>query len=149
MSDPARDLLLSAAGLLEQGRTIDRLSRPLTAAALIILAINPPFATWWGPAAVGVFLVVALAGLVEAYLAIRVNFDAALFRQAATGEAPDFSGIDDALIRLGLLPAVKKGRPIDARIAGARRLFRYQVRALLVQALAMVIAPLLAFALVR
>ena len=139
---------MSAAALLEQGRTIDRLSRPLTAASLIVLVINPPIATWWGPILLGVFLVVALAGLIEAYLAIRVNFDAALFRQAAAGEAPDFSGVDQALVRLGLLPVTRTGRPIDARVAGARRLFRYQARALVVQVLAMVMAPLLALAFV-
>jgi hypothetical protein len=35
MTEPTRNLLGCAAALLDQGRTVDRLSRPLTTAALI------------------------------------------------------------------------------------------------------------------
>jgi hypothetical protein len=35
MSEPTRELLQCAAALLDQGRKVDRLSCPLTAAALI------------------------------------------------------------------------------------------------------------------
>jgi hypothetical protein len=48
---------------------------------------------------------------------------------------PDFAGTDGALTRLGLLPAAKRGRPAAARVAGARRLFRFQVLALAIQVL--------------
>jgi hypothetical protein len=139
MIEPTRDLLSCAAALLDSGRTVDRLSRPLTAAALIGLLVYPAIV---GPASwvlVGFAILVALAGLAEAYFASRVGFDRALFNQLATApEAPDFTGIDAALTRLGLLPAAKIGRPAEARIAGAKRLLGFQILALVAQVLSVV-----------
>jgi hypothetical protein len=136
MTEPTRDLLFCAAALLDQGRTIDRVSRPLTAAALIGILVYPAII---GPASwvlVGFAMLVALAGLAEAYFASRVGFDRALFNQLATAaEAPDFTGIDAALTRLGLLPAAKLGRAAEARIAGATRLLKFQILALVAQVL--------------
>lgn len=129
-----RTLLACAAALLEQGRTVDRLSRLLTAAVLIGMLVypaaigSPPFTL------IASAVVIALAGFAESYLAIRVSFDAALFRQLASApEPPDFSEMDQSLTDLGLLPAAKRGRPLSVRIAGARQLMRLQIVALLVQ----------------
>jgi hypothetical protein len=147
MTEPSRDLLFCAAAILDQGRTIDRLSRPLTAAALIGILVYP---TIIGPASrvpIGFALLVALAGLAEAYFAIRVGFDAALFHQlAGAPEAPDFARTDAALTRLGLLPAAKPGRPAEARIAGAKRLFRFQSSALVAQVLSVLVGACIALA---
>lgn len=136
MSAPARDVLLCAAALLDQGRTLDRLSRPLTAAALIAVLIAPAMTQQRPGILLASAIVVAIAGLVETYFAIRVGFDAALFRRLATAsEAADFSIVDGALTRLGLLRAARVDRPADARIGGAMRLFRLQALALAAQAL--------------
>ena len=136
MSEPTRDLLLCAAALLDQGRTVDRLSRLLTAAALIAILIGPAVATQPPWMLIGSAVLVTLAGLAETYFAIRVGFDAALFNQVANAsEAPDFAGTDAALTQLGLLPITKHRRPAGARIAGARRLFRFQILLLVVQVL--------------
>jgi hypothetical protein len=138
-------LLSCAAALLDQGRIVDRLSRPLTAAALIgmmLSAFVPAPPTWlffaW-------MMLVLLAGLVETYLAIRVGFDAGIFRNVAA-EAADFSATDTALIRLGLLPAEKAGRPADVRIAGARRLLGLQVAALAAQVIIVVVGTMVGLA---
>ena len=133
MSDASRDLLFVTAALLDQGRTVDRLSCGLTVAAIAILAILPaltPHLQWTQPA----FAAVAVAaGFAQTWFAIRVGFDAALFhRLAGTG---DFAAIDAALAALGLVPPGKAGRPGEARVAGARRLFRFQILALAVQLL--------------
>jgi len=136
MTEPTRDLLFCAAALLDQGRTVDRLSRPLTAAALIGILVYPTIiglASW---VLVGFAILVALAGLAEAYFATRVGFDAAVFHQLASApDAPDFAATDAALTWLGLLPAAKLGRPAEARVAGAKRLFRFQILALTAQVL--------------
>jgi len=136
MSEPTRELLLCAALFLDQGRTVDRLSRLLTASALVAMLIGPAMATrppWvliWSAA------LVTLAGLVEIYFAIRVGFDAALFNHVANAsEAADFVSTDAALAQLGLLPDTKRSRPAGARIAGARRLFRWQTLFLAAQVL--------------
>jgi hypothetical protein len=145
MTEPTRDLLCCAAALLDQGRTIDRLSRPLTATALIGVLVYPTIiglASW---ILVGFAILVALAGLAEAYFATRVGFDAALFHQLASApEAPDFAGTDAALTQLGLLPAAKRGRPTEARVAGARRLFGFQILALVVQVLSVLVGACVA-----
>jgi hypothetical protein len=136
MSESTRPLLFCAAALLDQGRTLDRVSRPLTAAALIGLLIYPAIAGRPPWALVGSAILVALAGLAEAYFAIRVGFDAALFHQLASApEPPDFAGTDAALMRLGLLPAAKRGRPAEARVAGTRRLLGFQILAVVAQVL--------------
>ena len=131
---PTRTLLACAAALLDQGRTVDRLSRPLTAAALIVMLVYPAAIGSPPITLIASVIVIALAGLVESYFAIRVSFDAALFRQLASApEPPDFGEMDESLSDLGLLPLAKRGRPLSARIAGARQLMRLQILALLVQ----------------
>ena len=142
MSDAPRELLFVTAALLDQGRTVDRLSCALTAAAFAVMAILPALApnlqwTHFGFAAAAV-----LAGLVQTYFAIRTGLDAALFRRTARTE--DFAAIDGALAALGLVPAGKLGRPSAARIAGARALLRWQILALAVQILCVLIAAVVA-----
>jgi hypothetical protein len=137
MSDHARELLLCAAALLEQGRTVDRLSRLLTAVALAGILLYPTMTT---PPSLMLArcAVLAIAGLAEAYFAIRVGMDAALFHQVARAAgAPDFARTDAALMQLGLLPVTKAGRPAEERVAGAMRLFRWQTGALLTQVLSL------------
>lgn len=137
--DLIRALPLCSSALLEQGRTLDRLSRLLTVAGLMaaLLAVMIAPGAAGGVAATG--LVTAIAGCVEIYLAVRVGFDAVLFQRL--GASPDLlsvDGMDAALTELELLPEAKRGRPIAARIAGARRLFRWQWCAVLAQVAAIV-----------
>ena len=133
-----RDLLVCGAALLEQGRTVDRLSRPLTIAALLVVLVGPAVAPALAWPLAGSGLLAAAAGAVQLYLAVRVGFDAALFAQLAARPAMmDINGMDRALGALSLRPAGKQGRPIAARIAGARRLFRWQLWALAAQGCAL------------
>jgi hypothetical protein len=130
-----RDLATIAAALLDQGRRAHALSRLVTVAALFVLmllAAMPGSPSLLMPALLGP---VALLGLGEAYLAVRVGFDAALFRRlAAPAEALDLARLDEALLRLGLIPPAETGRPIAERIAGARRLLQWQGLMLALQA---------------
>jgi hypothetical protein len=147
MTEPTRSLLFCAAALLDQGRSVDRLSRPLTAAALIGIMAYPAIIGRVPWVLVGVAILVALAGFAEAYFAIRVGFDAALFHQLASApETPDFAWTDAALTRLGLLPAAKRGHPVETRVAGAKRLFGLQTLALVTQALSVLVGACIALA---
>src|SRR5262249_42719093 len=75
-------------------------------------------------------------GAAELFFAIRVGFDAALFRRlAAEAGAPGFADLDAALLRLGLMTPGKAGRPAADRALGARRLLACQGLALIVQIL--------------
>jgi hypothetical protein len=145
MTEPTRDLCFCAAALLDQGRTINRLSRPLTVAALVGILIYPSITgrPWM---LAGFAMLVALSGLAEAYYAIRIGFDAALFHQLASApESPDFAGTDAALSRLGLLPATAIGRPAETRMCGAKRLFGLQILALVTQVLAILVGACIAW----
>ena len=127
-ADPGdRDLAAIAATLLDQGRRMDALSRLVTVAALFALMLSPAI-PGRPPLLLPLMLgPVALLGLGEAYLAMRVGFDAVLFRRlAAPADTFDLGRLDEALLRLGLIPPGKTGRPIAARIAGARRLLQWQ-----------------------
>jgi hypothetical protein len=133
----ARHLLDTIVALLDQGAAIDRLSRLLTVTALAgLVAISVTGA--WLPLLAVMLALSALAGMIETYLAMRVGFDAALFRRLAeTADAgPDkLAELDAALTSMRLLPVGKAGRPLEARVAGARDLFYRQVGALTVQTL--------------
>lgn len=145
MSGQTRSLLFCSAALLDQGRIVDRLSRPLTAAALIGLLVYPAILGRPAWVLIGFAGLVVLAGVAETYFAIRVGFDAALFRLLASGpDVPDFAGTDAALTRLGLLPATKVGRPAEARVDGARRLFEFQILAVVAQVLSVLAGACLA-----
>src|SRR5439155_7040838 len=116
-----RDLAATAAALLDQRTRADGLSRLLTAAALVMLMLLPVL--WGQPAWLlpVILVLVAMAGLAEIYLAVRVGFDAALFRQIASNpNGFDLERLDWALTRLELVAEVRAGRSIDARVAGAR-----------------------------
>jgi hypothetical protein len=129
-----RYLLAAAAGLLDQGEVIDRLSRPLTIAALIGLVAG--LGVEFGALLTAGLLLVALAGLMETYLALRTGFDAALFHRLAGDEergALDLGKLDAALLELGLLSKAKAGREVEPRVSGARRLLTLQGVALALQ----------------
>ena len=121
------------------------MSRPLTAAALVSILIACAIAAQPPRAFVAIAFVVALAGCAETYFAVRVGFDALLFRQVSdAGDQPDFAATDAALTALGLLPEAKCGRFPEARILGARRLFGFQVLALAAQVLSLAIGASIA-----
>lgn len=126
-------MLAAAADLLDQGQIASRLSTALTAiaGAALMLPIFPG-ADVLAPIAA----LVAVTGLAELALAMRVGFNAALFRRLAADAAADRldrDASDAGLAALRLMPAGKAGRPIAARFLGARRLLWAQVITLLVQ----------------
>jgi hypothetical protein len=133
MSAARHDLAIAAAWL-EQGRIIDGLSRLLTALALLALVLLAGFAARPSPLAWAILGVAILAGGAQIYFAIRVGFDAALFRWLSSQPAgPDLNAFDTTMQNQGLLPPDKAGRPLGDRIAGARRLFGRQTALLVVQ----------------
>jgi hypothetical protein len=119
----SRQLIAAAVCLLDQGRTVDALSRLLTAAALLVLMLPEvlPANTQRLPSAM--LAAVALLGTAETLYAVRVGLDAALFRRLAAGPEPlDLDGIDTALIGLGLIAKPRADGSAESRVGGARRL---------------------------
>ena len=145
--DATRRLAATTAALLDQGRIVDGLSRPLTAAALIGLMLAPVLAGRSPAPTMFLLGLVALCGIVEAWFAMRVRFDAALLhRLAEAADPPDLAALDTALLRLGLLPPAKGGRPLAERAQGARRLLFRQAAALIAQVALILAAGVLAAA---
>lgn len=144
--EPAPPLLLPVAGaLLAQGRRIDRLSQPVTAAALIALLVLPLTTGAPNGPALAIAVAVVLAGLAEAWFGFRVGFDAALFRRLAMQpDGPDLAGLDVALSRLGLVAAEKAGRPAGERALGAQRLLYRQGLLFVLQAALILIGAVIA-----
>ena len=127
-------ILISGAAVLDQGARIDSLSRGVTIAALIGLLAIGVMVDHPDALPMVVLALAVLVGLIELYLSIRVTLDATLFRELATTSAvPDWETFDAALLRLGMLPPAKAGRPVETRVAGARRLLCAQGVALIVQ----------------
>ncbi len=140
-SEPTDDetvMAMMAASLLEQGRQIHA-----TTLVVIVLIFGFAFtgvATDTLDATVAVLCLCALvAALAELWLAIRVAFDAALFRAVAGGKA-DLQRLDIAFQQLGLVSGEKSGRPIALRIKGGLALLRLQGGCLLMAVLPLVAA---------
>lgn len=68
-------------------------------------------------------LVVAL-GAVQIYLAARIEFDRAIFEEAA-GRAEGFAGFDEARQKLGWMHRAPRDRPPEARAAGLGTLVKW------------------------
>jgi len=122
-----------AAALLDGvGRVVNLWSLAVTAAALVIVGLQTMPQE---PAAL--LLASAACGVLEAAFAARVAFDARLFR--ALGGDPDrYAVLDRLLAEWGLAPAANADRPLDQRIAGARRLLTKQIVVFSIQGLAFV-----------
>ena len=117
--------------VLDQGRRIHGMSSAITVAALIGCVLPALSEHRMSLLSLGILGAVIAVGVIELWFAIRVSIDAALFRRLA--RVPDWRTLDEALINLGMIPAEKTGRPEAVRIAGARRLLRFQAVALIAQ----------------
>jgi hypothetical protein len=136
----SRQLIAAVACLLDQGRAVDGLSRLLTAAALLALMLPAVFPTSTQRLPAAILAAVALLGTVETLYAVRVGFDAALFRRLAERPEPiDLDGIDTALIELRLISAPRADGSAASRVSGARRLF-YRQSALLIAQVGLILA---------
>jgi hypothetical protein len=116
----------AAADLLDQGATINRLSRPLTIAALIGLIVG--LGVELGALLVAGLLLVTLAGLAETYLAIRTGFDAKLFRRLeARGAGAELEDLDRSAVRDLIRETVREAIAAGAFDDMIRRIIREEL----------------------
>jgi hypothetical protein len=128
--------LRAMAALLAQGRWLCIASLLLWFAALLGLIFVPHPPLW--QFAVG--LLSLLAGLMQLYYAIRVDFDACLLRALAEpgDDARAAQRLDASLRALGLLKSARAGRDWASRWRGARGLLLRQALTLIVQFAALI-----------
>ena len=85
------------------------------------------------------WLVPAMLGLAERYIAVRIAIDAHLFRQLAEARL-NLAQLDEALRTLGMCPARQEGAPLSTRIKGAMTWTRRHTAVVLAQLLSFVVA---------
>ena|SRR5437868_862033 len=117
MNDNDRALCAATAGLLRASGAIAVWGLALALIAGVVLALTGrslPAASW------ATFAGVALAGLPERYLALRLRLDTALFDGLAQGAIASLPMLDGTLERLGLRRGTGGVRPLADRVVAAR-----------------------------
>jgi hypothetical protein len=128
------------AATLRRGQMLHAMSAPVTIASLVAA---PALAAFAAPPLLTIDAAITfIAGLFEAFFAMRVALDADLFDDLARGRL-DLDGLDAAFERMGLAAGMKSGRGLEARFQGARRLFGYQAASSLIQFAATVLIVML------
>ncbi|OUL98192.1 hypothetical protein [Variovorax sp. JS1663] len=121
MNDDDRALCATTAGLLQAGSVLATWGLVLSLVSGLVLALTGrslPSAAWTA------FAVVALIGLPERYLALRIRLDSALFDGLAKDTIPSPIAMDRALETLGLRRAADGKRALADRVLGARQLLQ-------------------------
>ncbi len=141
----AAQMLAAAADILDQGQTVNRLSIALTAIGLGVLLIPMiPASDATQPTAA----IVAVLGVVELFLAMRVAISAAQFRRLgedAAAERLDISAYDAALVALKLTSVKHVGRPIGRRLDFARRFLAAQTVIFVLQAVVSIAGSMIVY----
>jgi hypothetical protein len=126
-------MLAVAADFLDQGQAINRLSVAVTAIGIgvLVLPLVPP-----SQATQPTGMLVAVLGIVELFLAIRVALSATQFRRLAADAAAerlDIAAFDAALVALKFILPNKAGRTVAKRFAVARTYLFAQIAVFLLQ----------------
>jgi hypothetical protein len=140
MNDNERALCAATAGLLRASGVIALWGLALSVIAGLVLALTGrslPAAAWIA------YATVALVGLPERYLAMRLRLDAALFKGLAQGGIATLPAMDDALEKLGLRRAAGTTRSLAERVMGTRQLMQRHGLAVAVQTTVFVMALVL------
>ena len=133
MNDDDRALCAATAGLLRASGALALWGLALSLISGLVLALTGrslPSAAW------AAFAAVALIGLPERYLALRVSLDAALFDGLARSTIATESAMDRALATLGLRRVADGARPLADRVLGARQLMQRHGIAVIAQTVA-------------
>jgi hypothetical protein len=137
MNDHDRALCAASAGLLRASGAISAWGLALSFIAGGVLALTGrslPSASWVA------FALVGLAGLVERYLALRLQQESALFDGLARGTIDAAATLDAALVQLGLRRNDEPPRPLAERVLRARLLMQRHGLAVVVQTFAFALA---------
>ncbi|MES2188372.1 MAG: hypothetical protein V4505_27730 [Pseudomonadota bacterium] len=145
MTDNERGLCAATAAWLNAGRVLAAWGLALSALALagcaaLVMLGTPDYLPLGALAA---WALVVAAGLAERVLAMRLQFDAALFdalAQGRIGHLGGFGGLDAGLAALGLRTDTGDTRPLDVRLSGALQLLRWHRSAVVLQCVLWLVA---------
>lgn len=135
LTDTERAQCASLAALLRASSTLATWSLLLGAIALLALLMRPV-----QHGVMYTLLAVFTSTATERYFTFRLKLDEHLFNQLARGDIASLHELDQALATLGLRAETATPRPLDARIAGTRRLLLRHAFVVGLQTLAMAFA---------
>ena len=123
MTDHERALCTATARLLQAGSVIAGWGLGLSLVSLGVLALTGRSLSMLSCMGFGA---VAIIGVFERYMALRLRLDVGLFDGLANGSIPSLSTLDVALQKLGLRPASDADAPraLADRVQGARQLMQ-------------------------
>lgn len=121
MNDPDRALCAATASLLRASGLAAAWGLMLAAIALAVLALTARSLSLTSCMGFGA---VAVIGVLERYLALRVRLDIGLFDALSQGRLASLAALDGALQRLGVRAAPDAPRALDDRVLGARQLMQ-------------------------
>ena len=123
MTDHERALCTATARLLHAAGVIAAWGLGLSLVAVGVLALTGRSLSMLSSMGFGA---VAIIGIFERYMALRLRLDVGLFDGLASGAIPSLSTLDVALQKLGLRPASDADAPraLADRVQGARQLMQ-------------------------
>jgi hypothetical protein len=137
MNDNDRALCVATAGLLQASGLLAAWGLALSVIAGVVLALT---GRSLGSAAWIAYGAVALIGLPERYLALRLRFDASLFDGLAKNAIATLPAMDSALEQLGLRRNADGTRPLADRVLGTRQLIQRHGVAVIAQTIVFAMA---------
>lgn len=133
MLPDARFTIRAEIALLETGKSLDQFSMVFTLATLFGFFIMSFGVVAAGNTVVALFFLALLAGLLEKYHALRVAYDAAIFR-AMLDEHASLEELD-AVLKSQFGTSPRSGDDFSKRCIGARALIKRQFCCFLIQML--------------
>ncbi len=139
MNDDNNDRAMCAAtaGLLRASEVLALWGLSLSFISGLVLALT---GRSLGSAAWIAYAAVALIGLPERYLALRLRLDASLFDGLARATIASLPSMDHALERLGLRRNADRSRPLADRVLGTRQLMQRHGIAVIAQTIVFAMA---------
>ena len=139
MNDDNNDRAMCAAtaGLLRASEVLALWGLSLSFISGLVLALT---GRSLGSAAWIAYAAVALIGLPERYLALRLRLDASLFDGLARATIASLPSMDHALERLGLRRNADRARPRADRVLGTRQLMQRHGIAVIAQTIVFAMA---------
>lgn len=135
--DNDRALCTATAGLLRASEVLAFWGLALSFIAALVLALT---GRSLGSAAWIAYAAVALIGLPERYLALRLRLDATLFDGLAKATIASLPSMDRALEQLGLRRNADASRPLADRVLGTRQLMQRHGIAVIAQTIVFAMA---------
>jgi len=121
MTDNDRALCATTASLLRAAGGIAALGLALSGIALGVLALTARSLSLTSCMGLGA---VAIIGVLERYLALRLRLDAGLFEGLARGTIATLPALDSALSRIGVRQLPDASRSLAERVLGTRQLLQ-------------------------